>query len=272
VSNNNGYDHQNPRDRCGFCHQLDLDKRFGLWYSKSRFKSLVLCGVGALTTHPNRFPVKEGNMVFQDLSGQKFYQLTFRKFVGRGKNGQAIWLCECDCGNFKEVFAHHVKTGNVQSCGCKALIDNRSNSSTRFGGTNTPEWTSYHAAKKRCNPKHANKYPDYAGRGIEFRLGSFQSFLEHIGPRPEPKFDYSLERIDNDGHYEYGNVRWATKQEQARNRRCDNCAALKARIKELEDKIASLEEKSDFTDFPICYVCHGTDKYCGLCNGQSRQE
>ena len=43
-----------------------------------------------------------------------------------------------------------------------------------------------------------------------------------------------LDRIDNDGHYETGNVRWSTKLEQARNRRCDNCEILKERIKELE--------------------------------------
>ena len=181
-------------------------------------------------------------MVFQDLTGQKFYQLTFRKFVGRGKNGQAIWSCECECGNFKDAFSHHVKTGNVQSCGCKALVENRSNSSTRFGGTNTPEWTSFHAAKKRCNPKFADKSPDHAGRGIEFRCPNFPEFLAHIGPRPEPKFDYSLDRHpDNDGHYEIGNVRWATKQEQARNRRCDNCVTLKQEIALLKNKIASLE-------------------------------
>jgi hypothetical protein len=177
-------------------------------------------------------------MIFQDLTNEKYNKMLFIKFVRRGKNGQAIWLCKCDCGKEKEVFAHHVKSGNVQSCGCKALSENRVDSATRYGGTKTPEWTSYHAAKKRCNPKHADKYPDYAGRGIEFKFSNFQEFLQHIGPRPEPKFDYSLERIENDGHYELGNVKWATKQEQARNRRCDKCLALKERIEVLELQLA----------------------------------
>ena len=177
-------------------------------------------------------------MKFQDLTGQKFCNLTFRKFIGRGKNGQAIWLCECDCGEFKESFAHHVKTGNVQSCGCLNTPEAKSLSHTRHGMSYTPEWNSYHGAKKRCNPEYAYKYPDHAGRGIEFRFTSFEEFYAEVGPRPEPKFDYSLDRYpDNDGHYEKGNVRWATKQKQARNRRCDNCAALKARIKELENQL-----------------------------------
>jgi hypothetical protein len=103
----------------------------------------------------------------------------------------------------------------------------------------TPEWTSFHAAKKRCKPEFKAKYPDYGGRGIEFRFKSFEEFFAEVGPRPEPKFKYSLERIDNDGHYESGNVRWATKKQQARNRRCDKCQILLARIKELEACLAS---------------------------------
>jgi len=184
-------------------------------------------------------------MIFQDLTGNKINKLTFRKFVGRSKNGQAIWSCECECGKFKDVFAHHVKSGNAQSCGCIVLSANCPDSATRYGGTKTPEWTSFHAAKKRCNPKHAAQFPDYEGRGTEFRFINFQEFLAHIGPRPEPKFDYSLDRIDNDGHYELGNVRWATKKEQARNRRCDNCDALKARIKDLESKLAAFGQEKE---------------------------
>lgn len=172
-------------------------------------------------------------MLFQDLTGQKFNSFTIIIYVGKTKQGQSIWLCECECGVRKEISAHHLKSGNTTSCGCK-----RSERHTIHGMSNTPEWNSYHAAKKRCNPKFADKYPDWAGRGIRFKFKSFQEFLDHIGPRPEPKLEYSLERIDNDGHYEAGNVKWATKQDQARNRRCDNCELLKQRIKELEAQLA----------------------------------
>jgi len=178
-------------------------------------------------------------MVFQNLTGQKFNKLTVIEYVGKVKSGQSKWLCLCECGNNHEALGTHLKTGNIKSCGCLSRGEARSIASRIHGGFKTPEYGSYHAAKKRCNPKHKDKYPDYAGRGIRFKFKNFQQFLDHIGPRPEPKVNYSLERIDNDGHYELGNVKWATKLEQARNRRCDNCEQLKQRIKELEEQLAS---------------------------------
>lgn len=178
-------------------------------------------------------------MRFQDLSGQKFNRMLILSYQGKNNIGQSLWLCRCDCGNEKVVLAHHLKSGNIKSCGCLLLSENRANSAMRHGGTKTLEYNSYHAAKKRCNPVYAEKYPDWAGRGIEFRFKSFNEFLLHVGERPEPKNDYSLDRIDNDGHYEIGNVQWSTKKEQARNRRCDNCEQLKQRIKELEAILAS---------------------------------
>lgn len=180
-------------------------------------------------------------MVFQDLTGQKFNKLTILSHAGKNKTGQSLWLCRCECGNEKIVSAHHMKASTVKSCGCLLKSENRSNCATRHGGTDTPEWTSFHAAKKRCNPLRGDKFPDHAGRGIEFRFTSFEQFLAEIGPRPEPKFEYSLERKDNDGHYEPGNVKWATKKEQARNRRCDRCKSLKANISNLQARIRHLE-------------------------------
>jgi len=74
--------------------------------------------------------------------------------------------------------------------------------------------------KDRChNPSHAaSRY--YGGRGItvadEWR-DNFTAFYAHIGPKPSP--DHSLDRINNDGNYQPGNVRWATWSQQNKNRR-----------------------------------------------------
>lgn len=88
------------------------------------------------------------------------------------------------------------------------------------GMVKTPEWSAWHMMKQRCNLKTSKKYKDYGGRGItvyEPWLESFTEFYKYIGPRPSKK--HSLDRINNDGNYEPGNVRWATANEQNSNRR-----------------------------------------------------
>jgi hypothetical protein len=84
----------------------------------------------------------------------------------------------------------------------------------------TPEYLALGNAYQRCtNPKSRN-YKNYGGRGIEFRFSSLGDaviqVIAAIGSRPAGK---TLDRVDNEGHYEAGNLRWATRSEQARNSR-----------------------------------------------------
>lgn len=80
----------------------------------------------------------------------------------------------------------------------------------------TPEYKVYTQALYRCtNPKQA-EYRHYGGRGIKFLFANFDEFIQVLGRRPT---GMTLDRINNDGHYEAGNVRWVTQQVQTINRR-----------------------------------------------------
>ncbi len=75
----------------------------------------------------------------------------------------------------------------------------------------------YNAARQRCTNPNNPAWRWYGAIGIEFRFSGFREFFEHIGARPNPSF--SLDRIDSSGHYELGNVRWASLSTQNRNRK-----------------------------------------------------
>lgn len=85
----------------------------------------------------------------------------------------------------------------------------------------SPEWLAWRNARARCtNPSH-QAWHNYGGRGIKFapEWEDFRAFYDDVGPRPGP--GYELDRIENDGHYEPGNVRWATRLTNNQNRRVD---------------------------------------------------
>jgi hypothetical protein len=96
---------------------------------------------------------------------------------------------------------------------------------------NTTEYRAWQGMIRRCyDPKHPS-YQYYGLRGIsvcdEWRQ-SFLSFYEHIGPKTSP--EYELDRINNNGNYEPGNIRWATKKEQHRNTRANKYHKFQGRI------------------------------------------
>jgi hypothetical protein len=105
----------------------------------------------------------------------------------------------------------------------------------------TPEERSFAAARARCTNLNHREWKHYGGRGIEFRFSSFEQFIGHIGPRPA---GMSLDRIDNDGHYELGNVRWATASQQVRNRTpSERSVNPYVRLRALERKQAAMRSK-----------------------------
>jgi len=101
-----------------------------------------------------------------------------------------------------------------------------SQNALKHGMEGTPEYNAFYNARRRCVSPKSKDYANYGGRGMRFRFASFVVFYQELGPRPSPK--HTLDRKNNDGHYESGNVRWATRTEQMQNQRkrtgCDSQA------------------------------------------------
>jgi hypothetical protein len=166
-----------------------------------------------------------------DISGKIFGRLTVKAFHSRNYRHQALWLCECICGNKRIVTSTSLSGGHTTSCGCRRT-DSCRKALTTHGATKTSEYKSWRAMRDRCkNPRHSS-YKNYGGRGISIdkKWEDFTIFLKDMGFKPSS--EYSIDRIDNNGNYEPSNCRWSTSKDQNRNKRivsnvcCPNCSHI----------------------------------------------
>lgn len=132
------------------------------------------------------------------------------------------FLCRCDCGQEVAVQRKKLRTGHTQSCGClqrqRATENMGIGQQKTHGLTGSREYRAWSAMKARVSCVSAKSSARYVGRiGVCLRWqDSFEDFLQDVGPAPEGI--YSIDRIDNDGDYEPGNVHWATDTQQNRNK------------------------------------------------------
>lgn len=147
--------------------------------------------------------------------------------------GGRVWVdVQCRCGR-----EHTVRLEDLPDPGddtprrgrstrCRSCGSRHSNGNTLDLRSTHPLYATWTSMLNRCSPDPSGTAPNwrhYGGRGIRVcddwadPVDGFWRFVEHMGPRPSP--EHTVDRIDVDGHYQPGNVRWSDVATQLANRR-----------------------------------------------------
>ena len=172
----------------------------------------------------------------RDISAQRFGRLVAIS-VNHSRNHKRYWKCLCDCGQMVIVRQDQLTTGKTKSCGCYSDDVRRKNKKPRIyvsrkvNGHNAnynplkhehPRlYTIWQSMKSRCYYPKNKCYNSYGGRGIcvcDEWISSFNGFALWALANGY-KDTLSIDRINVDGNYEPGNCRWATNEEQQKNKR-----------------------------------------------------
>jgi hypothetical protein len=172
-----------------------------------------------------------------NLINQKFERLLVIKKSKNTQKGRTLWICLCDCGNIVEVVGYALKSGNTKSCGCynseqayKRAFKHGFSPNAKSSKGYSHIYNTWVLIKQRCyNPDNPD-YINYGERGISMFaawINDFDAFNKYVESLPETLEQFelrtgekgTLDRKDNNGNYEPGNLHWASRETQARNKR-----------------------------------------------------
>lgn len=204
-----------------------------------------------------------------NLIGKEFGHLKVLEYAGSRPRGGAMWLCVCSCGNQKVVDGANLRYGRTNSCGCQTHAGHRA--------THRMSHTTIHniwcGMRQRCENPNAEAFADYGARGITVceRWQEFENFLADMG---EPPKGTSIDRIDNNLGYTPENCRWATRTEQARNKRTVTTIEWRGQVRTIPEwsEVTGIPRKTLWQRFKNTGL-HGDDLFKPLritARGQDR--
>lgn len=198
------------------------------------------------------------------MIGRQFGRWTVIESAGSSNRGR-LWKVRCVCGGEKIVSSTNLRHGQTKSCGC-LWREVAGNLNRTHGLSNSQMYWVWKAMIQRCTNPKCRSYRTYGGRGItvcERWRNSFELFAADMGARPG---GMQIDRINNNGNYEPGNCRWASREVQNKNRRPSN---LKLSDKDVLDIRASPRHRGSGVALSKQYGV-SCQAICDIRNGKRR--
>lgn len=147
--------------------------------------------------------------------GDRFGMLTVLAVGQYPGTYRYVAVCACDCGSeYKAIRADTLAASSALSCGCERI-----KKITTHGLSSSPHYGRWKNMMSRCYDEKCTAYRNYGARGIKVYEG-WHDVAKYIADLPAGHFKGAeIDRIDNDGDYCPGNIKWSTPSQNADNRR-----------------------------------------------------